>query len=256
MITAKLASVAVPMAAQAAASVAQTPTKPKPSAFEPGAAIATSPLRAAGGSLLAVAGVASAEDDAISADDDGAADEASDDELIGISDEDELIGISDVTGKLVVIVDVFRATSCFATALACGIEALIPVATLEECQQLGTCGHLTAAERDGHKADGFDLGNSPFSYQNPELKGRTVAVTTTNGTQASRKGVLSLQTLLDELGEAVRTAFGNAAWAGLTSLNRGGQKLADQVAEASFLGPRASLQAGLERGFEKDLGTR
>ncbi len=70
------------------------------------------------------------------------------------------------------------------TALSHGVDAIIPVATLEECKALGTKGYVTAAERDGKKAPGFDLGNSPFSYIDKNLKGKTIAVTTTNGTQA------------------------------------------------------------------------
>lgn len=87
-------------------------------------------------------------------------------------------------GKIVVVIDILRATSCMVTALAHGVEAIIPVATLEECKALGEKGYLTAAERDGKKAAGFDLGNSPFSYMDNNLKGKTIAVTTTNGTQA------------------------------------------------------------------------
>jgi len=70
------------------------------------------------------------------------------------------------------------------TAIAHGIESIIPVATLDECKALGKEGYITAAERDGKKAFGFDLGNSPFSYMDENLKGKSIAVTTTNGTQA------------------------------------------------------------------------
>lgn len=85
---------------------------------------------------------------------------------------------------MVVVVDVLRATSCMVTALAHGIEYIIPVSTLEEAKELGTLGHLAAAERDGRMAEGFDLGNSPFGFQNPEFKGHTLAMTTTNGTKS------------------------------------------------------------------------
>ena len=70
------------------------------------------------------------------------------------------------------------------TAIAHGVKSLIPVATLEECKALQKKGHISAAERDGKKAEGFDLGNSPFSYMDKNLVGKSIAVTTTNGTLA------------------------------------------------------------------------
>ena len=48
-------------------------------------------------------------------------------------------------------------------------------------------GYYIAGERNGEKVDDFDLGNSPFDYMAPELKGKSVAVTTTNGTVAIEK---------------------------------------------------------------------
>jgi len=95
-----------------------------------------------------------------------------------------LLPLHRLEGKVVVVIDILRATSCMVTALSHGVEAIIPVATLEECKALGAKGYVTAAERDGKKAPGFDLGNSPFSYMDKNLKGKTIAVTTTNGTQA------------------------------------------------------------------------
>ena len=45
-------------------------------------------------------------------------------------------------------------------------------------------GFLIGAERNGEMLDGFDIGNSPFSYMDEKVKGRDIALTTTNGTQA------------------------------------------------------------------------
>ena len=76
------------------------------------------------------------------------------------------------------------------TALAHGVARIIPVSELDECAALGReHGHLTAAERDGRQAEGFDLGNSPFSYQSDAVRGRTLAMTTTNGTLAIRRAL-------------------------------------------------------------------
>lgn len=99
----------------------------------------------------------------------------------------EQIGHFDLKDKIVVVTDILRATSCMVTAMAHEVQAIIPVATLEECQQLQFKGYLGAAERGGEQVEGFELGNSPFQYMNPDLKGKTIAVTTTNGTQAISK---------------------------------------------------------------------
>lgn len=99
----------------------------------------------------------------------------------------ELVSLYGTKGKVVVVIDILRATSCMTTAIAHGIKSLIPVATLEECKALQKKGHIAAAERDGKMADGFDIGNSPFSYMDKSLVGKSIAVTTTNGTLAISK---------------------------------------------------------------------
>jgi 2-phosphosulfolactate phosphatase len=101
----------------------------------------------------------------------------------------ELIHLFELEGKTVVVVDILRATSCMTTAFAHGIEAMKPVATLEECKELKHSGYFIAAERGGQKVEGFDIGNSPFSYMDVKLKGEKVAVTTTNGTLAITKSM-------------------------------------------------------------------
>lgn len=96
----------------------------------------------------------------------------------------DLLPRYDAGGKCVVVIDVLRATSCMVTALAHGIEAIIPVKEIDECRQWQQKGLLAAGERNGQKVEGFDLDNSPFSYMQEALKGQTIAVTTTNGTTA------------------------------------------------------------------------
>ena len=86
--------------------------------------------------------------------------------------------------QLVVVLDVLRATSAICTAMEHGVKEIIPVATLEEARTLQAQGLLAAAERGGQIVDGFDLGNSPYSYMKPEMKDQTVVLTTTNGTKA------------------------------------------------------------------------
>jgi 2-phosphosulfolactate phosphatase len=85
---------------------------------------------------------------------------------------------------VVVVIDIFRATSAICTALHHGVEAIIPVSTVEEAQDYKSKGYLAAAERHGEIVEGFELGNSPFSYMGHAVKGKTIVLTTTNGTQA------------------------------------------------------------------------
>jgi 2-phosphosulfolactate phosphatase len=85
----------------------------------------------------------------------------------------------------VVIVDILRATSVISTAFECGIEAIIPVQTVKEALSYKYKDkHIIAAERDTFPIEGFDYGNSPYHYINSDVKGKTLALTTTNGTKA------------------------------------------------------------------------
>jgi 2-phosphosulfolactate phosphatase len=101
----------------------------------------------------------------------------------------DLMHLYKVQDHAVVVVDILRATSCMTTAFAFGIESISPFAQLEDCLAMKAKGYFTAGERDGKKVDGFDLGNSPFEYQDPKLKGQKIAFTTTNGTQAIVKSL-------------------------------------------------------------------
>jgi 2-phosphosulfolactate phosphatase len=85
----------------------------------------------------------------------------------------------------VVIIDVLRATSVISTAFECGIDSVIPVTTLEQALQYKNVkNHIIAAERNTLAIEGFDYGNSPFHYINSNVLGKTLALTTTNGTKA------------------------------------------------------------------------
>lgn len=99
----------------------------------------------------------------------------------------ELIKNYGVDNKTVVVVDILRATSCMVTAFAYGVKSIIPVATLEECEQYRGKGCIAAAERNGRVVEGFDIGNSPFSYMDPGFRNKTIALTTTNGTLAIQR---------------------------------------------------------------------
>lgn len=100
----------------------------------------------------------------------------------------ELIHLHDVAGKTVIVVDILRATSCMVTAFAFGVDRIKPFAELEDCRIMGKSGFITSGERNGEKVEGFDKGNSPFEYME-EIRGKKIAFTTTNGTQAISKSL-------------------------------------------------------------------
>lgn len=85
---------------------------------------------------------------------------------------------------IVVVIDILRATSAMCTAFHHGVDKIIPVATLEEAAEYKKQGFLVGAERNGIAIEGFDFGNSPYSYTTDKIKGQTVVISTTNGTQA------------------------------------------------------------------------
>lgn len=86
--------------------------------------------------------------------------------------------------SIVVVIDILRASSAITTAFFNGVAKMIPVATIEEAQKYKDDGFMVAAERHAEIVKGFDLGNSPFGYMNAKVKGKTIAITTTNGTHA------------------------------------------------------------------------
>lgn len=95
-----------------------------------------------------------------------------------------LLHLHDFTESIVVVIDIFRATSSICYGIENGAEAIIPVATIEACESYRHSEFLLAAERNGEVVNGFDFGNSPFSYTEDKVKGHTVVLTTTNGTHA------------------------------------------------------------------------
>ena len=95
-----------------------------------------------------------------------------------------LLNLYDVHSSIVVIIDVLRATSTIATALYNGAKNIIPVDSVAECIRLGKqIEGITAGERDGQIAEGLKHGNSPFEYPKEFINGKTLVLTTTNGTK-------------------------------------------------------------------------
>ena len=88
----------------------------------------------------------------------------------------------------VVVIDVLRATTTMTEAIASGATNVLPVNDIEEAIALyrarGEANSVLAGEREGKKIDGFDLGNSPQEFTAAAVQGKTVILTTSNGTQA------------------------------------------------------------------------
>ena len=97
-----------------------------------------------------------------------------------------LLPLYPIENSIAVIIDIFRATSSICYGIENGAEAIIPVAQVEECTAYREKGldYLLAAERNGEVVAGFDFGNSPFSYTKEKVAGKTIVLTTTNGTHA------------------------------------------------------------------------
>jgi 2-phosphosulfolactate phosphatase len=95
-----------------------------------------------------------------------------------------LLHLYDLNQSVVVIIDVFRATSTICTALYNGAKSVVPVADVERCKQIGAeLGGITAGERDGKVIPGLQYGNSPAEYPRDFIEGKTLVLTTTNGTK-------------------------------------------------------------------------
>ncbi|PLV56906.1 2-phosphosulfolactate phosphatase family protein [Thermotoga sp. SG1] len=98
-----------------------------------------------------------------------------------------MVPCSVVKDETVVVVDVLRATSTIVTALANGAKEVVPVKTVEEALLRKEKDVLVCGERNAEKVKGFDLGNSPLEYKSELVFGKTIVLTTTNGTQIIEK---------------------------------------------------------------------
>ena len=94
----------------------------------------------------------------------------------------------DVEGRVAVVIDVIRATTCITEAMANGATTIFPTASIEEATRLGASldrdRTLLCGERRGRPIDGFDLGNSPAEFTAERVAGKQLVMTTTNGTRA------------------------------------------------------------------------
>ena len=101
----------------------------------------------------------------------------------------------DLSQAVCVVFDILRATTSMITALANGAEAIIPVAEISEALAIRqkSPNVLLAGERNGLRIRAeltgsidFDLGNSPREFTSEKVQGKTIVMSTTNGTRALR----------------------------------------------------------------------
>ncbi len=96
----------------------------------------------------------------------------------------------DFGGGVAVVIDVLRATSVITVALGNGATGVVPASTVEDAlaiaARMGRGNVVLGGERHADLIPGFDLGNSPQAYTRGRVGGKTVVLTTTNGTLALR----------------------------------------------------------------------
>ena len=96
----------------------------------------------------------------------------------------ELLQFFDMQDKVVIIVDILRATSCITAGIYAGLEHIVPLLTVQECLSYKKRGYTLAGERNGSEVVAFDMNNAPTEFIEAGKRGRKVAMTTTNGTKA------------------------------------------------------------------------
>lgn len=105
----------------------------------------------------------------------------------------------DVAGRVVAVVDVLRASTSIAVALENGARAVIPLASSEDvvsrAKNLARSEVKLAGERKSQQISGFDYGNSPLEFTRENVDGKTILMSTTNGTNA----ILAVQGARDVL---------------------------------------------------------
>src|SRR5215210_2808938 len=94
----------------------------------------------------------------------------------------------EVQGRAVFVIDILRATTTMCAAMSHGAKAIIPVSSTEEAlrlaQTIGSKDLLLAGERKCVRIPGFHLGNSPLEMKGDVVRGKTLILTTSNGTKA------------------------------------------------------------------------
>jgi 2-phosphosulfolactate phosphatase len=120
------------------------------------------------------------------------------------------LGGAGVGQRTVVVIDVLRATSTVLEALVNGARDVLPVESVEQAvrkaQEIGRDQAILCGERDVERIGGFELGNSPLEFVPEKVAGRTLVMTTTNGTRAILLGSAGNRCLIGSYLNAHATA--------------------------------------------------
>ncbi len=124
---------------------------------------------------------------------------------------------ADVAGKPVVVIDVLRATTTIVAALAAGAKSVVPAGAVDEAiriaQNLEKSEVLLLGERRFERVEGFALGNSPCEMVPEVVAGKTLVMSTTNGTPALTAAedgspvIVAAATNFSAAAETARVAF-------------------------------------------------
>ncbi len=171
------------------------------------------------------------------------------------------IGEKDLSEKLVIVVDVLRATTTTTVALANGAREIIPVASIDAAgelkQKLGREHVLLCGERDGQKIEGFDLGNSPAEYEPKTVKDKALIFCSTNGSRAMLKGGQGAVCLIGglvNLSEVVRFALREDKDVAIVCSGAAGKfSFEDAVTGGKYV---SELEKKLGRELEKNDGAK
>ena len=141
----------------------------------------------------------------------------------------------DLDGVTALVIDVLRASTTIITAFAHGCREIVPVGDPADARRRAGAvpadGALTAGERGGEPIPGFDLGNSPVEFGAARLDGKTVFLTTSNGTRtllaARRARAIGVAALVNVTAAAAWAAGGGYDVAVLCSGSLGSPALED-----------------------------
>jgi 2-phosphosulfolactate phosphatase len=158
----------------------------------------------------------------------------------------------DIRERTVVVIDTLRATSTIVEALTAGAREVVPAAAADEAVQiahrLGTDRTLLCGERGARKISGFHLGNSPREYTPEVVAGKTLVLTTTNGTGALLRCRTAARVLIGSLlnaGAVARAVSGAGEVTILCAGTNGGLSLEDVITAGAIVDEIASA-AGVE----------
>lgn len=142
----------------------------------------------------------------------------------------------------VVIIDVLRTGSTVVAALGSGARRIIPVEDIETASRLARPSErsvkVLAGERRGIRVEGFDLGNSPLEFTGEAVGGKTVILTTTNGTRgiaAASKSRRLVIGSINNVGAVARSVRGAGALAIVCCGTEGGIAAEDMLCGGMLL---------------------